>query len=265
MRTTAARRWGRASFLGLLLAPGPTAAQLQPADDRFWALAAITLVGTAVADQRLADALRGPGPPLLRSTVDVVEPLGRAQAGLLGLGVSYVAARFAREPTWARATLRVAAGYVAADAVTAVLKPAVDRARPQAGLGPYELHDHRAGEHRHSFPSGHATHAFALAAGIAAEAHRPWVTTVAYGTATLVAWSRVHDEAHWTSDVVAGALVGASASLTTGAWLDRRAQRRERRRTGSATPRTEEVRPGSRPLGPRVRVGPGAITVSVHF
>jgi membrane-associated phospholipid phosphatase len=265
MSTIAARRGALASIPVLLLAVRPAAAQLQPRDGRAWAVAAIALVGTAAADQRLADALRGPGPPLLRSTAAVAEPLGRARIGLLGLGASYVTARLAHDPAWARATVRAAAGYVAADAVTAVLKPAVDRARPQAGLGPYELHDHRAGEHRHSFPSGHATHAFALAAGIAEEAHRPWVTGVAYGTATLVAWSRVHDEAHWPSDVVAGALVGTSASLTTVAWLHRREQHHERRRAERGMPRADDARPAARAAEPHVWVGPGTITLSVRF
>jgi hypothetical protein len=35
-----------------------------------------------------------------------------------------------------------------------------------------------------------------------------WVAPVAYGLAGLVAWSRLNDNAHWTSDVVVGAGVG---------------------------------------------------------
>ncbi|MHB1224050.1 MAG: phosphatase PAP2 family protein [Gemmatimonadaceae bacterium] len=261
-------RMGRswlAGSLSLVLITGPAACQLRPEDDRFWALAAITLLGTAATDQQLADALRGPGPPVLRSTADLVEPLGRAQVGLVGLGASYAAARLAHQPAWARATLHVAAGFVAASSATGVLKPIVDRARPEAGLGTYAFHDGRAGEHHHAFPSGHATHAFALAAGIAEEAHQRWVTAAAYGAATLVAWSRVHDEAHWPSDVIAGAVVGTSASLTTIAWLERGEERRRPRGADAGAPRRAETNPDERARTTRVWVSPAAITVSIRF
>lgn len=40
----------------------------------------------------------------------------------------------------------------------------------------------------------------------------PWVV---YPIAGLVAWSRVHDGKHWTSDVVAGAALGAWTAAKT--------------------------------------------------
>ena len=210
---------------GLFLCPARAVAQLQPSDARFWVAGAVALTGTAAADEWLHDEIQGPGPPVAQRTARAVEPLGRASTALIGLGASYVTARLAKQPAWARSTLRVAAGYLAADAVTALLKPTVGRARPSASDDPYDFHPFSSDDQHHSFPSGHATHAFALAAGISREAHRPWVTAVAYGTASAVGWSRVYDDAHWTSDVVAGALVGTSASLTTIAWLERRQRR----------------------------------------
>jgi membrane-associated phospholipid phosphatase len=59
-----------------------------------------------------------------------------------------------------------------------------------------------------SFPSGHATVAFALAASLDAEVRSPWLRAVAYPAAALTAWSRVRDRRHWPSDVVMGAAVG---------------------------------------------------------
>jgi membrane-associated phospholipid phosphatase len=35
-----------------------------------------------------------------------------------------------------------------------------------------------------------------------------WVPPVAYGLATLVGLSRIYDNAHWASDVMAGAAIG---------------------------------------------------------
>jgi membrane-associated phospholipid phosphatase len=79
---------------------------------------------------------------------------------------------------------------------------------------------------RQSWPSGHATAAFAIAAVLSEElgGATPWV---AYPIATGVAWSRVNDEAHWATDVLMGALVGTlTARLVVrhehggGAWLE---------------------------------------------
>ena len=70
-----------------------------------------------------------------------------------------------------------------------------------------------------SFPSGHATVAFALAAALQRETTSRWIPWVAYPAAAVVGWSRVHDGEHWTSDVVAGAALGTWASRKTEALL----------------------------------------------
>jgi membrane-associated phospholipid phosphatase len=65
-----------------------------------------------------------------------------------------------------------------------------------------------SGLHR-SFPSGHSAAAFAMATVVASEyGDNPVVSPLMYGAATLCALSRVHDNAHWLSDVVVGSLVG---------------------------------------------------------
>jgi membrane-associated phospholipid phosphatase len=70
-----------------------------------------------------------------------------------------------------------------------------------------------------AMPSGHTTMAFALATSLADEIHRPWATVGLYTVATGVGWSRINDNRHWLSDVVAGALVGiTSAKLASGRW-----------------------------------------------
>lgn len=80
--------------------------------------------------------------------------------------------------------------------------------RPRPGLfdqGVIEWTPSFASAH-HSFPSGHATAAFALAAVLAVAA--PAWRAAFYALATLVAVSRVAVDAHFLSDVVAGGLVG---------------------------------------------------------
>jgi membrane-associated phospholipid phosphatase len=77
---------------------------------------------------------------------------------------------------------------------TALVKVAVGRERPNGG-------DSR------SFPSGHTSNSFALAA--VAERHYGWKLGVpAYLVAGLVGASRIQQEKHHLSDVVAGATLG---------------------------------------------------------
>ncbi len=60
-----------------------------------------------------------------------------------------------------------------------------------------------------SFPSGHAVLAFSSAAIVAAEFHdKKWVPPTIYGLAALVGVQRLAQNAHWTSDVFYGAVVG---------------------------------------------------------
>jgi len=63
-----------------------------------------------------------------------------------------------------------------------------------------------------AFPSGHADLAFSVATIVARRYGRrhPWVRWVAYGTAGVVAFSRVTLQAHFPSDVVLGAALGYS-------------------------------------------------------
>ncbi len=60
-----------------------------------------------------------------------------------------------------------------------------------------------------SFPSGHTTVAFAAATVFALEyKDRPLVPIISYSVATLIGLSRITENAHWVTDVLAGAALG---------------------------------------------------------
>jgi len=66
---------------------------------------------------------------------------------------------------------------------------------------------------RGSFPSGHGIGAFALATVVAERYRRHrWVPWVAYGLAGTIAFSRITLQAHFPSDIFAGAVLGYSIS-----------------------------------------------------
>ncbi len=102
---------------------------------------------------------------------------------------------------------------------TEVVKVALGRERPAGELdNARHFHPGSLSDRRNSFPSGHTALAFATAATLQ-DADLPVAAKVgAYGLATLTAWSRLHDERHWLSDVVGGALLG----YATGRFVARR-------------------------------------------
>lgn len=105
---------------------------------------------------------------------------------------------------------------VYANLMTNTLKLLYGRARPYQEEGAAVLEPFSGNS---SFPSGHATTAFALVT--------PWVVYFPhYGTAALyvlagtAAFTRMVTNVHWFTDVVAGAALGT----VTGYWLSRRHQ-----------------------------------------
>ena len=94
---------------------------------------------------------------------------------------------------------------IATGIIAPVLKYSVGRARPVNTDRTFQFKPFSGGA---SFPSGHTTQAFAVASVIAADYSETWVKIVAYGCASLVGASRIEQNAHFTSDVVAGAIIG---------------------------------------------------------
>ncbi len=95
---------------------------------------------------------------------------------------------------------------VFAGLITSMLKPTLGRVRPIAAKN--ETAYEPLSSSNASFPSGHATEAFAVASVVAARSTGWLLPTLAYTAASVVAFDRVNDRAHFPSDVAAGALVG---------------------------------------------------------
>lgn len=143
---------------------------------------------------------------------------------VLGLG-SYAWGRLAPHPDMADFGWHTAEAAIVGSAVTEILKVTVGRSRPyvSADTNP---RDFKVGAGftsgaRQSFPSGHATIAFAAASAATSEVQRLWprykwvAGTLLYGSASMVGLARMYQNQHWASDVVLGAGIGTFAGLKT--------------------------------------------------
>lgn len=100
--------------------------------------------------------------------------------------------------------------------VTTVLKATFARHRPFLNEGAYVFDGPFATIDPHfSFPSGHATVAFAVASSLAADIENPWATVGLYSLATLTALSRMYHDRHWGSDVFLAAALASAIGYGT--------------------------------------------------
>ena len=151
------------------------------------------------------------------------EPAGNMGVVAPAILLAYGAARLTGHPGFAEATRRVGISVAITGLATLAIKEAAGRARPLEA--PDDPHRFQPFSGHASFPSGHTAVAFATATALARETHSRWVPLVLYPAAAVVGWSRVHDREHWTSDVVAGAALGA--------WTADRVERYLQERDGS--------------------------------
>ena len=88
------------------------------------------------------------------------------------------------------------------------LKSVTGRARPWTGESSHSFHLFSTRSRFASFPSGHASTAFAMATIIADQSKKVYIDILAYSLATMAALSRVHLDQHWASDILVGSAIG---------------------------------------------------------
>lgn len=157
--------------------------------------------------------------------------LGDSETAIVLIGGTYWISRWTGHDRMSSATSLSAEALLNSALYSSLLKTVSHRSRPaNGGKGEFFLDRPEPGQEVNSFPSGHAMGAFSVATVFAGEyADRRWVPWVAYGTAGLVAASRVALGRHFPSDVAAGALLGHSLGkmvLTRSGHLEDRGQGR---------------------------------------
>jgi len=167
--------------------------------------ASLAVLGTAVViDRPWRDEMRrhSGNDPFIKQ----VERFGAEYAPLV-LGGFYLAGIATDDETAVNvAQDGLAASIIASGLISPAIKLIVGRSRPRnnAGIGHFKPFS----EPNASFPSGHTTEAFALAAVIADHYQEVWAGYTAYSVAGMVGLARTYHDAHFASDVLLGAMIG---------------------------------------------------------
>ena len=127
---------------------------------------------------------------------------------LPALGLVYVTGHLLGEPGVSETAWRAGEAVLVSGLIATALKDLVGRERPYPGGDPDRFIPFERAERYRSFPSGHATVAFATATVLAQETPDDLSDVAFYAAATLTGLARLNDDQHWASDVVAGAVLG---------------------------------------------------------
>jgi membrane-associated phospholipid phosphatase len=219
-----------APLAGQPAAPRDTAAHAVPIP----VLATGFAAGTVVAmpfDARWDRAVGARGPQashFLREAGRLGDNWGSPGA-IVAAGTLWLGARVLHDSVRARYGARALEALALSGTITGAIKGIAGRARPYADPGQPEswviARGIRDGRYQ-SFPSGHATAAFAVASAITAQLDRDrspirhWAGPLLYTLAGVTAFARTYDHDHWTSDVIAGAGVGTLSGLVVSRWHD---------------------------------------------
>lgn len=132
-----------------------------------------------------------------------------------------------------------------------LVKSAVGRARPVAGLTKDTFDPFNSSRNFHSFPSGHAVLAFSNAYAIGKQFKNPWVKGAIYAVGLVPGVSRVWDRQHWLSDFGVSIALSIATVEAIDKFLDRKYQEKY------------NAEPGA--VSWNLVLGPGTLGISMNF
>ncbi|RNI25708.1 phosphatase PAP2 family protein [Rufibacter latericius] len=143
------------------------------------------------------------------TTASLVSPFGTAVPLHATFATMFAVGAFAKRPKMREAAIVGLGSFYLNSLATDKLKKAFQRHRPSETKDSHLFDGADGNGENTSFPSSHTSNAFAAATAIASVYRdTKWVPQLAYGVATLVGLSRINDNKHWASDVLAGAALG---------------------------------------------------------
>jgi len=224
--------------LGLAVATAAPVAQAQPADtthishdplfttkDAWIAMGFVAgTIAMYPADRYFARKLQSPGNQenqFLQNVATDFRFMGTPGSLYIGVGM-YAVGRVARIDRMADLGLHGTEALLLASSTVYLVKGIAGRARPAVSIDNERsfvlARGFKSGNDLYrSFPSGHSAMGFAAAAAVTSETSKWWpgstwiIGPLMYGGATMIAASRMYNNAHWASDVVMGAAIGTFA------------------------------------------------------
>ena len=134
---------------------------------------------------------------------------GLGTSSIIITGASGITALITKNKRFEKVAVILAGSHIINDFITNQSKITFQRHRPNTG-DTYNTFDWRGGPKKNeSFISSHTSNAFTTATAFAiCFNNKKWVPIAAYSVAGIVGLSRIYQNQHWASDVLAGAAVG---------------------------------------------------------
>jgi len=165
--------------------------------------------GLYTIDQEIQDYVREHRGTSVGTITDYANQFGNGKITFPILGVLYLYGRLSKNKKTEVTSFLCIKSFLIAGGITQILKCTGHRHRPNSG-DPYNTWDGPGLYFSDlSFPSGHASVAWAVASVIAFEyKHVRYVSPIAYIVASLTSFARVYKDAHWASDAFFGSVLG---------------------------------------------------------
>lgn len=201
-------------------------------EKRWWitVLAVLVLLGIALMLDHQLSAYAQSWPSPVREALAQITPYGESAWVLIPSGALYIITaavalvtrwKLMRTMLWQFAALYafIFAGVAVPSLFTTVVKRLIGRARPEHfdEVGVLSFKWNVADWTYQSFPSGHATTAFALAAAVGFISERWFYPALAL--AAVIALSRLALGVHYPTDVLAGAVIGLLGAYAARWWF----------------------------------------------
>lgn len=145
------------------------------------------------------------------SSEDSFKAIGHLGNGIVLIGLMtalYVSGEVSDSNSLRKTALLSLESWLTSGIIVRGIKSVAGRARPWTGESSHSFHPFSTRSRFASFPSGHASSAFAVATVIADQSKKVYIDILAYSLATMAAFSRVHLDKHWASDILVGSAIG---------------------------------------------------------
>ncbi|MBA4320785.1 MAG: hypothetical protein C0412_20535 [Flavobacterium sp.] len=163
---------------------------------------------TILVDNDIRNNFKNNHTRLLDNIADVGHNYGNAAYAIAFSGAFYLGGKIFRDEYYATTGRMLLESLLYAGITTTVLKSVIGRSRPYTEEGPFRFNVLQVKTETTSFPSGHATVAFAVSSVLAERIDNVYASLFLYSLAASTVFQRMYSDAHWASDTMLGALIG---------------------------------------------------------